>query len=109
MKLYGDAIRNSISKMSDNPLELVVFFDSVDRLFRELDVPQALRVTVLKPYLSEKAVMLINRLTGAEASDYSFVKKYLMEQYRLCPQYFLESFNRVQRNFNETRKSFTEG
>lgn len=55
--------------MSDNPLELIVFFDSVDCLFRDLEVLQALQVTLLKSYLSEKAVMLVSRLTGAEAAD----------------------------------------
>ena len=106
LKQYGDAIRNSITKMSDNPTELIVFFDSVERLFRELEVPQSIHVMLIKPYLNERAIMLVNRLTGSEASDYVFVKKYLMEQFRLCPQFFLESFNRIQRAGNETYKSF---
>jgi hypothetical protein len=38
-------------------------------------VPQALHVTLMKPYLNERALMLVKRLTGSEASDYVLVKK----------------------------------
>jgi len=85
LKQYGDALRHSLFKMADNPLELVSFFDSVDRLFLELKVPSELQVNLLKPYLSEKALNLVNRLTGTDASDYKVVKQYLMDQFRMCP------------------------
>src|SRR5664279_88980 len=106
LKSYGDALKNAITKMLDNPIELIVFFDSIERMFGELEVPHALRVILLKPYLSERAAMLVNRLTGDVACDYKYVKRYLLEQFRLCPQYFLETFNRVQRAPNETYRAF---
>jgi len=46
LKQYGDALRHSLFKMADNPLELVSFFDSVDRLFLELKVPSELQVNL---------------------------------------------------------------
>jgi len=97
LKQYGDVLRHSLFKMADNPLELVSFFVSVDKLFLELKVPSELQVNLLKPYLSEKALNLLNRLTGTDASDFKVVKQYLMDQFRMCPQFFLEKFNRVQR------------
>src|SRR5664279_5227255 len=105
-RAYGDALKNTLTKMSDNPVELIMFFDSVERMFKELEVPTQLRVTLLKPYLNERAIMFVNRLTGDVASDYEYVKRYLLEQFRLCPQYFLETFNRVQRAPNETYRAF---
>jgi hypothetical protein len=33
LKTYGDALKYSVSKMSDNPIDLIVFFDSIERLF----------------------------------------------------------------------------
>jgi hypothetical protein len=82
-------------------------------------VPAELQVNLLKPYLSERALNLVNRLTGTDASDYKVVKHYLMDQFRMCPvkhylmdqfrmcpQLFLEKFNRVQRETSETYKSF---
>jgi len=88
LKQYGDAIRNSMTKMSDNPTEIIVFFYSVEHLFQNLEVPRPLYVTLLKPYLNERALMLVNRLIGHDASNYDCVKKYLMDQFRLCPQFF---------------------
>jgi hypothetical protein len=69
-------------------------------------VPTELQVTLSKPYLSERALNLINRLTGTVASDYKIVRQYLMDQFRMCPQFFLDEFNRVQRETHETYKSF---
>ena len=92
--------------MSDQPIDLIISLDSADRLFLELEIPRALRVTLIKPYLNERALTLINRLTGESANDYEYVKSYLVEQFRLCPQYFIENFNRLQRPASESYKSF---
>ena len=94
LKQYGDAIRHFLSKMSDNPMEFLAFFDSIEKLFSELKVPKELEVNLLKPYLSERALVLVNRLAGADASDYEYVKKYLIDQFR-SSQYFFEKFNRI--------------
>jgi len=40
LKQYGDAIRNSITKMLDNPTEIIVFSYSVEHLFMNLEVPR---------------------------------------------------------------------
>jgi hypothetical protein len=88
LKQYGEAIRHSITKMADSPTEIIVFFDSVERLFSDLEVPEKYKVLLIKLYLNERAALLVNRLTGSEASDFEFVKKYLLDQFRLCPQFF---------------------
>ena len=50
--------------------------------------------------------MLVNLLTGSEVSDYEYVKKYVIDQFRLCPQFFPESFNRIQCFGNANYKAF---
>src|SRR5664279_668917 len=74
LKTYGDALKNSITKMSDNPIELVVFFDSIERLFKELDVPQSLRVILLKPYLNERAAQERETERLCAAQDHEAVR-----------------------------------
>src|SRR5208282_4027071 len=88
------------------PIDLINFLDSADRLFADLEVPLATRVILIKPYLNERALTLVNRLTGDLVIDYAYVKTYLLEQFRLCPQYFIENFNRLQRPARESCKSF---
>ena len=92
--------------MSDQPIDLINFIDSADRLFAELEVPIDIRVTLIKPYLNERALTLVNRLSGDLVIDYAYVKTYLLEQFRLCLQYFIENFNRLQRSASESYKSF---
>ena len=67
LKHFGDALRASLTKMSDQPSDLIIFVDSADRLFLELEIPRTLRVILTKPYLNERALTLINRLTGESA------------------------------------------
>jgi len=60
-------------------------------------VPTELQVTLLNPYLFEQALNLVNQLTGTDAPDYKIVKQYLMDHFHMCPQFFREKCNRVQR------------
>ena len=41
LKLFGDALRNSVSRMSNDPVEIISFFRSVEQLYKSLDVPRA--------------------------------------------------------------------
>ena len=55
LKRYGDALRNSVSKLGNEPLEIIVFFENIEKQFKELKVPDNLCVTLMKPYLNERA------------------------------------------------------
>ena len=84
LKQYGDAIRNSVSKLTENsPLDFLPFIANFERLFNELSVPADLRVSLIAPYLSDRCRTPINRLQGSDATSYDYVKNYLMEQLRL--------------------------
>jgi len=63
-------------------------------------------VQLLKPFVNDKARVLINRLDAKNAANYEFVKRHLLEQFQLVPQYFLEQFNSVVRQSQETYRSF---
>ena len=63
-------------------------------------------MSLISPYLSDRCHNLINRLQGEEATSYDFVKKYLMDQLRLVPSYFIDQFNHVVKYQTETYKSF---
>lgn len=107
LKQYGDALRNSMSKLGDNsPLEFIPFINNFERLLKELTVPNELRVPLLTPYLSDKCRSLLNRLQGNDATSYDYVKTYLMQQLRLVPSYFVDEFNRIVRQPSETFKSY---
>jgi len=41
--------------------------------------------------------------------SYDYAKQYLLERLRLVPSYFVDAFNRVVRQTNETFKSYIAG
>lgn len=106
LKKFGDVLRNTVGKLGDDVIEFIPFCDSIERQFKELKIPDELRVSLLKPFLNERARLLVNRLDAKHQSDYEYVKKHLMDQFRLVPQYFLETFNSLCRQSSDTYKTF---
>jgi len=71
--------------METDPINLIPFFDNVDRMFIELSIPSNLQVQLLKPFVNDKARVLINRLDAKNVANYEFVKRHLLEQFQLVP------------------------
>jgi len=76
LKTFGDALRNSVTKMTNEPIDLLLFFDQLERQFSDLKVPDDLKVMLIKPFLNDRARQLIGQVTSARAADYVYVKTY---------------------------------
>jgi len=59
LKLFGDAVRNSVTRMSNDPVEIISFFRSVEQLYKSLDVPRELQAAPVRPHLNERARNLV--------------------------------------------------
>ena len=106
LKRYGDALRNSITKLGVEPIELIAFFDNLERQFKELKVPDNLRVALMKPFLNDRARLLVSRVEDSRSADFHFVKGFLLKEFRLVSQQFLENFNSSVRQSQETFKAY---
>ena len=106
MKLFGDAMRNTAVRMGTDPLDILPFFENVERLFTNLEVPDCLRVDLMRPYLNERANRLLIQLDSTSLSNYNYVKEYLIKQFRLSSRSFLDRFNSLTRQTDETAKLF---
>jgi len=102
MKVFGDAIRNSLVKMADDPLDAIVFFDNVEKLFKTYSVPDRMQVDLMRPYLSMRAAAIVARMDDETIADYEATKKLLLYELKLVPSVFRERFNRVEKTENET-------
>jgi hypothetical protein len=105
-KLFGDAMRNASVRMGRDPIEVIPFFESTEHLFDVFEVPNNLKVDLLRPYLSERAVKLLSQLDAGKLNDYNDVKRYILSQFRLSPRLFLEKFNNAVRHHDETAVLF---
>ena len=52
-KMFGDAMRNSFSRMPNDSIELISYFRSVKQWFKNFDVPAELQAILLKPYFTD--------------------------------------------------------
>ena len=90
-KMLGDAIRNSSVQMTSDPMDAITFFQKVDHLFETYEVPNELRVYILRPYLFDVELQSLRHLDPTSLSNYNVVKNHIMNQLQLTPKYFLQS------------------
>jgi hypothetical protein len=55
-KRYGDILKKALPKMPQDIWQLSAYFDTVENLFREFEVPAELQTCLLRPFLSERAL-----------------------------------------------------
>ena len=106
MKVFGDAIRNSLVKMADDPLDAITFFDNVEKLFRTYSVPGNMQVDLIRPYLSARAAAIVARMDDETVENFEATKKLLLYELKLVPSVFRERFNRVEKTDGETYVRF---
>ena len=106
LKLWGDGLRNTISKMPTEPIEVVSWFMALEKLFNQLEVPAELRSVLLRPYLNERVKALLARCDLEKTGDYNAIKEFLLREMRLSRSIYLEKFNSLARDASETFQQF---
>jgi len=87
------------------PAEVVHFltyFKDVERLFEKFQVPDELKAHLLRPYLNEKAKILVSRMDPEKSNSYEEVKAMLLREFQLSPALYQEKFNTDTRKSDET-------
>jgi hypothetical protein len=93
-------------KMANDPVSLVIFFDTVDELYKRFAVPDDLKTVLLTPHLTQKARSLLTRINPGNASRYESVKQFLCEHYQLTPLDNRNRFNAAVKQTGETHVLF---
>jgi len=62
LKRYGDALRSVLSRMPNNPADISAFFDNVERVFKDTDIPPNYQAQLLMPYLTAKGRAMVGRM-----------------------------------------------
>ena len=107
LKLWGDALRNTITRMPNEPIDVITWFICLERLFDQLQVPSDLRTVSMRPYLSDRAKALLARSDVARTADHGAIKRYLLQEMRLSSSVYLDKFNSVTRDNAETFHQFS--
>jgi len=93
VKTWGDALRNVITKMPSESIEIVSWFLSVEKLFDQLKVPEELQSVLIRPYLSDHAKILMANCDPAHTVNYQTIKKFLLQELHLSASVYLDKFN----------------
>ena len=67
LKKYADALRGTIPKQTNDPIEVVAFAQNVERLFHDFKVPVELQAAIVKPFLTERAKALVAKLDPSKS------------------------------------------
>jgi len=101
LKRYGDALRNALTKQSNDALDTVAFFRNAV-LFHEVKVPAELRGILIRPFLNERYKTLVARLAPERAARYDEIKALILKEYKMSPATYKEKFNTLVKNDSET-------
>src|SRR5260221_259280 len=105
LKRGADVLKGCMYKMSDDTLEIPIFFENADRHFESNNTEDYLRLPLINPYLSDKARRLITRLAIEETDTYEKLKKALMKEFKLTPLKYKDMFDRA---FKEKSESYVQ-
>src|SRR5260221_4825687 len=106
MKRGADILRGCMYRMGDDVLEMPMFFENADRHFESNGIEDDLRLALINPYLSEKAWILLTRLSRDETDTYDKIKKALLTEFRLTPQKYRDMFRNATKERNESHVQF---
>ena len=101
-KVYADALKGTIARMPADVVHLLTYFKDVEQLFDRFEVPRELRAHLLRPYLNDKAKILVSRMDPKVANNYKEVKNMLLREFKLSPALYLDKFNTDTRKQDET-------
>ena len=101
-KRFSDALKGALIKMSSDPVEVASFFRQIDDLYTKFEVPENLRATLVKPYLNDKAKLVVARLDPSLADDYRLLKEAILREFKTTPSYLLNKFQTLTKDSSET-------
>jgi len=79
--------------MPSEGIDVVSWFVSIDKLFEQLTVPSDLQAILIRPYLSDRAKLLMSKCDPTHSAKYENIKAFLFKELHLSPAVYLEKFN----------------
>jgi len=86
---------------------VVSWFVSIDKLFEQLNVPADLQAILIRPYLSDRAKLLMSKCDPTHSAKYENIKAFLLKQLHLSPAVYLDKFNSLTQDKSETYSQFS--
>jgi len=93
--------------MPSDGIDVVSWFVSIDKLFKQLSVPADLQAILIRPYLSDRAKLLMSKCDPTHSAKYENIKSFLLKELHLSPAVYLKKFNSLIQDKSETYTLFS--
>jgi len=101
VKRYGSALKQVISPMSEDPVEIPAFFETYENVCHAFEVPDDLKPKLLLPFLCKKARSFTARLSVVQLDDYEYVKDFIQNQFKLTPTQYKARFDQAEKRLTK--------
>jgi len=106
LKRYTEALKGVLHPQPADPCALPLYFDNLERLYKQFEVPAKLQASLLIPYLNTRTQMMITRLPAGDLENYTKLKEFILAQHKLSSKDYRQRFSQAMRNSNETNVAY---
>jgi len=106
LKRFWEALKSTFTKFGHDPIEEISFFDSIEKKFGRLRVPDNLRSSLIKPFLNDRAILLLTQIDSLHSDNYTHVKDSLLNEFKLVPSQLLNDYNHLVKQPQQTFKAY---
>jgi len=106
LKRYAEALKGVLHPQPADPCGLPLYFDNLERLYKQFDVPDKLQASLLLPYLNTRTQMMITRLPAEDLENYTKLKTFILAQHKLSSKDYKQRFTQAMRNSMETNVAY---
>jgi hypothetical protein len=89
-------------KILNDAVQLISFFDTVEKLYLQVEVPEDLKTILLNSHLTVTARSMLSQMNQTKVNDFGAVKEFLLTQFKLTPQTYRSRFNNTVKHQDET-------
>ena len=102
IKTFGDLLKKVLVVMPSEIADVPMYFEAVERIFFEYNVPQEIKVQLLTPFLSKEAQKLVVTLPEDDLSNYLKFKTAVLREFSLTPNKYRDFFWKAVKKAEET-------
>ena len=107
LKRAHDVMKGVLYPMPSEANDLTLYFENVDRLFDTNEVGDDLRISLLTPFLTERARRAMLSLSSTDCDTYEHWKQSLLREHRLTSLVYKQNFYQAVREPNESCLQFS--
>ena len=106
LKRFADALKGVMHPQPTDPCALPLYFDNLERVYKQFGVPTNLQASLLIPYLNTRTQMMITRLSAGDLENYVKLKDFILAQHKLSSKDYRQRFSQAMRDPKETTVAY---